>query len=105
LNKKDKKRKNKKEGGEMKEKIKKLQKTLNEWNEKNILVKEEGFLKSKYKIEKMKYDINYEILTIIGKEERYIKINLNQIYKIEQKGNQIKIYLDNDMTISLEVET
>lgn len=105
LNKKDKRRKNRKEGEEMKEEIKKLQKTLGKWNEKSILVREEGFFKSKYKIEKMKYDINYEILNIMEKkEEKYIKINMNQVYKIEEENERVKIYLDNDMTILLELE-
>lgn len=89
----------------MKEEIRKLPKMLNEWKEKNVIVKEEGFLENKFKIEKMKYDINYEILNLMQKDrEIYLKINLNQIYKIEERKEQIKIYLDNDTTILLELE-
>ncbi len=82
-----------------------IEKILNTWKEKNIIVKQEGFIESKYKIEKLSYKIEYEVLSIFGKEdESYIKINLNQVYQIEKEKNEIKLYLDNDICISLKLQ-
>ena len=82
-----------------------IEKILNTWKEKNIIVKQEGFIESKYEIKKLSYKIEYEVLSVFGqKEESYIKINLNQVYQIEKEKNEIKLYLDNDICISLKLQ-
>lgn len=81
-----------------------LEEKLNELQGKNVIISQEGFLKNKYSIYKLKYFIEYEILNIIDeKSQNYLKINLNQIYKIEIYKKDIKLYLDNDTIISLKI--
>lgn len=81
-----------------------LEEKLNELQGENVIISQEGFLKNKYSIYKLKYFIEYEILNIIDeKSQNYLKINLNQIYKIEIYKKDIKLYLDNDTIISLKI--
>ena len=81
-----------------------LEEKLKEFVEKNITITQEGFLKNKYSIHKLKYFIEYEILNITDEESKnYLKINLNQIYKIEINEKDIKLYLDNDTIICLGI--
>lgn len=81
-----------------------LEEKLNEFIGKNVIITQDGFLKNKYSIHKLKYFIEYEILNITDEEsENYLKINLNQIYKIEINEKDIKLYLDNDTIIYLAI--
>ena len=69
---------------------------------RDIEIIQDGFLKSKYSINKLKYFIENGILNILDEEsENYLKINLNQIYYIEFLKNTIKLYMDNDTIICL----
>ena len=77
-----------------------LEKKLRECEGKNMVVLQEGFIQSKNEINRMKYKIANEILSIIG-EKTYIKINLNQIYNIVQNEDKIELFLDNDTMIIL----
>ena len=71
---------------------------------KYVVITQGGFLESKYYIKKLNYFIKDEILNITDEEsDNYVKINLNQIYKIENKENGIKLFLDNDTTLFLYV--
>lgn len=89
----------------MQERIENLIKRIYEWKEKNIIISQNGFLRSKYVIENLNYKVKYEILEINSqKNENYIKINLNQIYEIEIKSNEIEIYLDNDIKVNLTLK-
>ena len=82
-----------------------IEEILDTWQEKNIIVKQEGFIESKYEIEIAKYKIEYEVLSIFGQEEGpYIKVNLNQVYKIEKEKNELELYLDNDINIILKLQ-
>ena len=81
-----------------------LEENLNEFIGKNITITQDGFLKNEYSINKLKYFIEYEILNITDEESKnYLKINLNQIYKIESNEKDIKLYLDNDTIICLGI--
>ena len=81
-----------------------LEEKLNEFIEKNITITQDGFLKNEYSINKLKYFIEYEILNITDEESKnYLKINLNQIYKIEINEKDITLYLDNDTIICLDI--
>ena len=81
-----------------------LEKKLNKFIGKNVIIIQDGFLKSEYSIHKLNYFIKYEILNIIDKESNnYLKINLNQIYKIENNEKEIRLYLDNDTIICLTI--
>ncbi len=81
-----------------------LEEKLKEFIEKNVMITQDGFLKAKYIIHKFKYFIVHEILNITDEESKnYLKINLNQIYKIEINEKDIKLYLDNDTVIYLSI--
>lgn len=83
---------------EIKEKI---LKKLNENNGRNIVIKQIGFIESKFFINNMKYEIEFDIITIKDdKEDIYIKLNINQIYKCEILDS-IKLYLDNDTQLEI----
>lgn len=82
-----------------------LEEKLNEFIGKNAIIMQNGFIKGKCSIEKLKYSIEYETLTIADKEStNYLKINLNQIYNIDKKDNEFKFYLDNDLNISIKIK-
>mgnify|MGYP007117715182 CR=1 FL=1 len=79
-----------------------LEQLLNKFIEKTVIINQNGFVESTYSINKLKYSIEYDILNIIDENsENYIKINLNQVYKLENKEDKIILYLDNDITITL----
>ena len=81
-----------------------LEEKLNEFLGKNVIITQYGLLKNKYSIHKLKYFIEYEILNITDEESHnYLKINLNQIYKIEINEKDIILYLDNDIIICLSI--
>lgn len=82
----------------------KLEEKLNIYEGERVIINILGFLQSQYTIENLKYNIEYEILNIEDEEtDNYIKINLNQIYKIDEEASQIKLYLDNDIIIILSI--
>lgn len=75
---------------------------LEKFKEKKIVICQTGFIQNKFTINCLKYKIEYDTLIIYEKdEEKYICINLNQIYKYELKDNYLKMYLDNDTIIEL----
>lgn len=81
-----------------------LEEKLNEFIGKNVIIIQDGFLKNNYSINKLKYSIAYEILYIADEENKnYLKINLNQIYKMEINKEYIRLYLDNDTIIIIAI--
>lgn len=71
-------------------------------NKKPITVKQEGFICSKLHIEKLAFDLDYDILKLKDElSEIYFSINVNQIYKIEENKRAIHFYLDNDTQIEI----
>ena len=84
--------------------INKFEEKLREFLNKHVIVIQGGFLESKYFINKLNYSIEYEILNIEDNGgDNYLKINLNQIYKIEYNKNEIKLFIDNDTIICLSI--
>ena len=82
-----------------------LEEMLNEFIGTNAIIMQDGFIEGKWSIEKLKYSIEYETLTIGDKEStNYLMINLNQIYNIDKKDNEFKFYLDNDLNISIKIK-
>ena len=80
-----------------------LEERLNEFIGINAIIMQDGFIESKYWVEKLKYSIEYENLTIADKEgTNYLKINLNQIYNIDENEKELKLYLDNDLNITIK---
>ena len=81
-----------------------LAEKLNKFVGKNVIITQNGFLKAKYSVHKLKYFIECDILNIADEDSKnYLKINLNQIYKIESNEKDIKLYLDNDTIICLGI--
>ena len=69
-----------------------------------VVIVQHGFLEAKYLINKLNYSITYDVINITDeKSENYLKINLNQIYKIENNEKEIKLYLDNDIIVSISI--
>lgn len=84
--------------------IQKIDKFLENLNDRNINIKQQGFILSKIIIENFKYEIEKEILNLKDvKRDIYMTINLNQVYKVEIGNNKLKLYLDNDLEIILEL--
>ena len=81
-----------------------IEKFLNNFSDKEILVEQKGFIESTYIIHKLGYSIKYDILHILDKNStNYIKMNLNQVYRLENEEDKLlKLYLDNDIQIVLE---
>ena len=82
-----------------------LVKILNSFIEKVVIINLSGFVEGTYSINKLKYFIEYDILNILDDNSKnYLKINLNQVYKIENEKDKIIFYLDNDTTIILSLK-
>lgn len=82
-----------------------LEKILNNFIEKSIIVNQSGFLESSYCIEFLTYFIKDDVLNVEDKNSNvYIKINLNQIYKIENEKDTVLLFLDNDTTITFTLK-
>ena len=79
---------------------------LNNFSDEEIFVEQKGFIESTYTIHKFSYSIKYDILNMMDQNStNYIKINLNQVYRLENEEDKIlKFYLDNDMEITLRLK-
>ena len=79
-----------------------LKEKLNEFLGQNVTIIQDGFIQSCFMINNLKFIIEYEILNIFDESSNfYLKINLNQVYKIDFDDNNIKLFLDYDTTIAL----
>ncbi len=82
-----------------------LEKILNNFIEKAVIINQNGFVESTYSINKLKYFVEYDVLNIIDdNSNNSIKINLNQVYKIENEKDKIIFYLDNDTTVTFSLK-
>lgn len=82
-----------------------LERSLNQFLEKNVIIMQDGFLESHYFIQELKYFFKDDILTIADRNSStYLKMNTNQIFKIENDEEKTKIYLDNDTIILLHIK-
>ena len=79
-----------------------LEKNLNEFLGHNVTIIQDGFIQSCFMINNLRFTIEYEILNVFDESSNlYLKINLNQIYKIDFYEKNIKLFLDYDTTIAL----
>ena len=79
-----------------------LEEKLNEFLGQNVTIIQDGFIQSCFMINNLKFIIEYEILNIFDESSNfYLKINLNQVYKIDFDEKNIKLFLDYDSTIAL----
>ena len=84
--------------------IVKIEKCLNELEEKAVRVSQNGFIMNQFFMEKMMYKIQSDILNLRDMtKEVYLSLNLNQVYQIEIGKNNIILFLDNDTEIQLSL--
>ena len=82
----------------------KVLESLNNHVKKANTIKQAGFISSKFYINSLIYNLQLDTITLKDeKEEVYISINLNQVYKVETLKNSIQIYLDNDTQICIQI--
>ena len=90
---------NKHGGKVMNEEVKKI---FSKFRERKIRIEQKGFLKSRFFIDELNYSIEDDILELTDEDsEIYIKINTNQIYKIDGDNNKVSLYLDNDTMVEI----
>lgn len=86
---------------ELKEKI---LEELKKHEKKQNTIKQTGFISNQFYINSLTYQLKIDTLTIKDeKEEIYVCINLNQVYKVDIHENNIQIYLDNDTQIFIKI--
>ena len=84
--------------------IVKIEKCLNELEEKAVRASQNGFIMNQFFMEKMMYKIQSDILNLRDMtKEVYLSLNLNQVYQIEIGKNNIILFLDNDTEIRLSL--
>ena len=82
-----------------------LEEKLNEFLGQNVTIIQDGLIQSCFMINNLKFIIEYEILNIFDESSNfYLKINMNQVYKIDFDEKNIKLFLDYDTTIALSLK-
>ena len=84
--------------------IVKIEKCLNELEEKAVRVSQSGFIMNQFFMEKMMYKIQSDILNLRDMtKEVYLSLNLNQVYQVEIGKSNMILFLDNDTEIQLSL--
>lgn len=84
--------------------IDRIEKCLENLNDKKIEIQQSGFIVSQFRINTLIYKIQNDIINIRDKDnDVYISVNLNQAYQIEIGENKLKLFLDNDTEIRIEM--
>ena len=84
--------------------IVRIEKYLENLQQKPIRVQQNGFLMNQFFIEKMMYKIQSDILNLRDMtKEVYLSLNLNQVYQVEIGENRMILFLDNDTEIQLSL--
>lgn len=82
--------------------IVKFEEYLNKMKQKQLRIRQNGFLMNQFFIEKLMYKIQDDILSLRDKDKDvYLSLNLNQVYQVEIGEKQIILFLDNDTEIQL----
>lgn len=85
-----------------KEMIVKFEEYLNKMKQKQLRIRQNGFMINQFFIEKLMYKIQDDILSLRDKDKDvYLSLNLNQVYQVEIGEKQIILFLDNDTEIQL----
>ena len=85
-----------------KEMIVKFEKYLSKMKQKQLRIRQNGFMMNQFFIEKLMYKIQGDILSLRDEDKDvYLSLNLNQIYQVEIGEKQIILFLDNDTEIQL----
>lgn len=71
--------------------------------QKKNIIKQTGFISSQFYLNSLIYRVELDNLTLKDeKEEIYVCLNLNQVYKVDILNSCIQIYLDNDTQICIK---
>lgn len=82
--------------------IVKIEKYLNKLQQNSVRVSQSGFVLNQFFIEKLMYKIQYDTLNLRDStKEVYLSLNLNQVYQVEIRENNMILFLDNDTEIQL----
>ena len=84
------------------EMIVKFEEYLNKKKQKQLRIRQKGFMIDQFFIEKLMYKVQDDILSLRDEDEEvYLSLNLNQVYQVEIGEKQIILFLDNDTEIQL----
>ena len=84
------------------EMIVKFEEYLNKKKQKQLRIRQQGFMIEQFFIEKLMYKVQDDILSLRDEDEDvYLSLNLNQVYQVEIGEKQIILFLDNDTEIQL----
>lgn len=84
------------------EMIVKFEEYLNKKKQKQLRIRQKGFMIDQFFIEKLMYKVQDDILSLRDEDEHiYLSLNLNQVYQVEIGEKQIILFLDNDTEIQL----
>jgi len=84
------------------EMIVKFEEYLNRKKQKQLRIRQKGFMIDQFFIEKLMYKVQGDILSLRDEDEDvYLSLNLNQVYQVEIGEKQIILFLDNDTEIQL----
>ena len=85
-----------------KEMIVKFERYLSKMKQKQLRIRQNGFMMNQFFVEKLMYKIQDDILSLKDEEKDvYLSLNLNQVYQVEIGEKQIILFLDNDTEIQL----
>ena len=86
------------------EMIVKFEEYLNKKKQKQLRIRQKGFMIDQFFIEKLMYKVQDDILSLRDEDEDvYLSLNLNQVYQVEIGEKQIILFLDNDTEIQLSL--
>ena len=84
------------------EMIVKFEEYLNKKKQKQLRIRQKGFMIEQFFIEKLMYKVQDDILSLRDEDKDvYLSLNLNQVYQVEIGEKQIILFLDNDTEIQL----
>lgn len=84
------------------EMIVKFEEYLNKKKQKQLRIRQKGFMIDQFFIEKLMYKVQDDILSLRDEDKDvYLSLNLNQVYQVEIGEKQIILFLDNDTEIQL----
>lgn len=85
-----------------KEMIVKFERYLSKMKQKQLRIRQNGFMMNQFFVEKLMYKIQDDILSLKDEDKDvYLSLNLNQVYQVEIGEKQIILFLDNDTEIQL----
>ena len=85
-----------------KEMIVKFERYLSKMKQKQLRIRQNGFMMNQFFIEKLMCKIQDDILSLKDEDKDvYLSLNLNQVYQVEIGEKQIILFLDNDTEIQL----